>query len=120
MRQDKLQRGQGRIGLFIALIVVAAAIFAGSKFIPVYVAAYDLKDLIRLETQAASLHSDKQVVAIILKKGKELQLPITVKNIEVVRTNAKFSLRVHFVKPLDMALFTYQFRFDHKQSAPLF
>ena len=120
MRRDNMQRGEGRIGLFIALILVAAAIFAGSKFVPVYVAAYDLKDLIRLETQAASLRSDKQVVATILKKGQELKLPITEKNIEVIRTNAKFTLHVHFEKPLDMALFTYTFRFDEKQTAPLF
>ena len=120
MGPEKVQRGQGRIGLFIALIIVAAAVYAGSKFIPVYVAAYDLKDLIRLETQAASLRSDKQIVATILKKGQELNLPITEKSIEARRTNAKFYLRVKFTKPLDMALFTYTFRFDEKQTAPLF
>jgi len=120
MRRQVASRGEGRVGFFIAIIVVAAVIFAGSKFVPVYVASYDLKDTLRREVQSASLKSDKAIIATILQKSKELKLPIGPKNIEATRTNAKFTLRVHFTTEMDMALFTYTFRFDEKQSAPLF
>ena len=120
MRRQRDSRGEGKIGFFIAIIVVAAAIFTGSKFIPVYVASYDLKDTLRREVQGASLKSDKAIIATILQKSAELKLPIGPKNIVATRTNAKFTLRIHFTKELDMALFTYTFRFDEKQSAPLF
>ena len=120
MRGQIANRGEGKLGLLIAIIVVAAAIFAGSKFLPVYVASYDLKDTLRREVQGASLKSDKAIVATILAKSKELKLPIGPKNIEAKRTNAKFTLRIHFTKDLDLALFTYTFRFDEKDSAPLF
>ena len=119
-RHTARERGEGKAGLIIALIIVAFAIFAGIKFVPVYVAAYDLKDTLRLETQSAALRTDKQIIGVVLKKGKELDLPIGKKNIYVKRTNGDFTLRVHFVKPLDMALFTYNFRFDEKYNAPLF
>ena len=120
MRRQSDCRGEGKIGFFIAIIVVAAVIFAGSKFVPVYVASYDLKDTLRREVQGATLKSDKAIVATILEKSAELKLPVGPKNIEAVRTNAKFTLRIHFTKELDMALFTYTFRFDEKESAPLF
>ena len=113
-------RGEGKIGFLIAIILVAAAIFAGSKFVPVYVASYDLKDVLRREVQGAALKSDKAIVATILEKCKELKLPVGPRNIEATRTNAKFTMRIHFTKDLDMALFTYTFRFDERQSAPLF
>ena len=120
MRRQSESRGEGKVGFFLAIIVVAAAIFAGSKFIPTYVASYDLKDALRYEVQHAGLKSDKEIVATILKKGEELKLPIGLKNIEAVRTNARFSLRIHFTKEMDLALFPYTFRFDEKQTAPLF
>lgn len=120
MRKQSVTRGEGKLGFFIAIIVVAAAIFAGSKFVPVYVASYDLKDTLRREVQGASLKNDKQIVATILEKSEELKLPVGPKNIEAKRTNAKFTLRIHFQKELDLALFTYTFRFDEKESAPLF
>lgn len=120
MRRPNGSRGEGKLGFLIAIIVVAAAIFAGSKFVPVYVAAYDLKDTLRREVQGASMKNDKQIVATILEKAQELKLPIGPKNVEVKRTNAKFTLRVHFTKDLDLALFTYTYRFDEKQTAPLF
>ena len=59
-------------------------------------------------------------IATIMEKCVELKLPVGPKNIEATRTNAKFTMRIHFTKDLDMALFTYTFRFDEKQSAPLF
>ena len=120
MRKQSDSRGEGKTGFFIAIILVAAAIFAGFQFVPTYVASYDLKDTLRREVQGASLKKDKAIVATILAKGKELNLPIGPKNIEAVRTNAKFTLRIHFTKDLDMALFTYTFRFDEQESAPLF
>ena len=120
MRRQSDSRGEGKIGFFIAVIVVAAAIYAGFQFVPTYVASYDLKDTLRREVQGASLKKDKAIVATILAKAKELKLPIGPKNIEAVRTNAKFTLRIHFTKEMDMALFTYTFRFDEQQSAPLF
>ena len=120
MRRQSNRVGEGKVGFFIAIIVVAAAIFAGSKFVPVYVAAYDLRDVLRREVQGATLKSDKAIIATVLEKCQELKLPVGPKNIEATRTNAKFTMRVRFTKELDMALFTYTFRFDEQNSAPLF
>ena len=120
MRRNGYQRGEGRVGLVIALIVLGVAIFAGTKFVPVYVAAYDLKDTIRREAQGAALKTDEQIRKTILAKGAELDLPIGRDNIEASRSNTKFTLRVRFTKDLDMALFIYKFRFDERESAPLF
>ncbi len=54
MRRQSDSRGEGKIGFFIAVIVVAAAIYAGFQFVPTYVASYDLKDTLRREVQGAA------------------------------------------------------------------
>ena len=63
MRRQSDGRGEVKSGGCSAIIVVAAAIFAGSKFVPVYVASYDLKDVLRREVQGAALKSDKAIIA---------------------------------------------------------
>jgi hypothetical protein len=120
MRKERRNLGEGKIGFLIAIILVAAAIFAGSKFVPVYVASYDMKDTLRREVQGAGLKNDKQILATVLDKAKELNLPIGPRNVEIKRTNSKFAMRIHFTQDMDMALFTYTFRFDEKETAPLF
>ena len=120
MRKQRHKLGEGRLGFLIAVIVVAAAIFAGTKFVPLYVAAYDMRDTLRREVQGAALKNDKQILATVLDKAKELGLPIGPKNVDIQRSNSKFTMRIHFTKDLDMALFTYTYRFDERETAPLF
>ena len=119
VRYDRGVRGEGRVGFIVALIVVSLAIYVGVKFVPVYVGSYDLRDTIRLEVSRASMKKDAQIIDAILEKAHESNLPITKKDIQVTRTHSKFSMKVRFDTPIDLALFTYNYRFEQEESAPL-
>ncbi len=119
VRTDPGERGEGRVGFVIALIVVSLAIYAGVKFVPVYVGSYDLRETIRTEVSRASMKKDAQIVDAVLTKALESNLPITKKDIKITRTHAKFSMKVRFDTPIDLALFTYNYRFEQEESAPL-
>jgi hypothetical protein len=119
-RKRARQRGEGRAGLFVAVIIVAFATYGAVKFVPVYVGAYDLRETIRDEVYRGSLKTNEQILKTILGKGQESGLPITRKDIRVKRTHAKIIIEVEFDTPIDMALFEYSHRFRQKESAPLF
>jgi hypothetical protein len=114
------QRGEGRAGLIIALIVVAVAAFAAIKFVPVYIAAYDLRETIRDEVRLAGRSTDKLITERILAKAEEHHLTVDPREISIRRTSNKIFVKVGFDVPIDMAAFTYTYRFDHEESAPLF
>lgn len=119
-RPQVRQRGEGRAGLIIALIVVTAAVFAGIKFVPVYVGGYDLRETIRDEVRLASRSSDEAIETSIIEKAKEHQLPVDKDDIKIRRTHNKIFVRVRFAVPIDMAVFTWNYSFDHEEDAPLF
>ena len=119
-RREVRQRGEGKAGLIIALIVVVFAIFAGIKFVPVYIGGYDLRETIRDEVRLAARSTDKHIEDRILEKGHEHNLPIEVEDINIRRTSAKIIIRVNFEVPIDLAVFTWSYKFDHEEDAPLF
>ena len=115
------QRGEGRLGLLIAVVVFGAAIFLGVKIIPVRIDAYEFRDILREEARFAAVRSaDSQVAQRIMKKAQELEVPLDKKNLSVSRTNSKVTISAHYEVPIDLKVTTYVYKFDAKESAPLF
>jgi len=113
-------RGEGRVGLLVALILVGGVIFTAVKFVPVYIAAYDMRDMVRGEASRATLKTDDQVLKAILDKAAELDLPITKKSVQMSRTQSKFRIKVQFEVPIDLAVTTYVYKYDQSEETPLF
>lgn len=119
-RQGRGELGEGRAGLIIALIIVVFAIFAAIKFVPVYVGGYDLKETIRDEARMASRADDEHITARILEKAAEHELPMNESNVGIRRTHNKITVNVTFDAPIDLAVFTWDYHFEHSETAPLF
>ena len=113
-------RGEGRVGLLVALILVGAVVFMAVKFVPVYIAAYDMRDMVRGEASRATLKTDEQVLKALLDKAAELDLPVTKKNISMSRTQSKFRIKMQFEVPIDLAVTTYIYKYDQVEETPLF
>jgi hypothetical protein len=118
---EKRQRGEGRIGFLIALIVVGVVIFVGVKIIPVRITAYEFRDTLREEARYAAVRDDDATVVVrILKKAEELEIPLTKKNLEVKRTTGEMIIRAHYEQPIDLKVTTYVYKFRAEERAPLF
>jgi hypothetical protein len=120
MRHDA-QRGSGRIGLLIALIVVGVAAFLGLKIIPVRITAYEFLDVLREEARMAAVRKgDSAISARIIKRAHEMDVPLDARNLQVQRTGGEMIIRASYEQPIDLKVTTYVYRFKGEGRAPLF
>jgi len=121
LSSGRTQRGEGRIGFLIALIVIGAAIFVGMKVIPVRITAYEFRDALREEARYAAVRDDDaKVVARILQKAEDLEIPLHKKNLQVKRTTGEMIIRAEYEQPIDLKVTTYVYKFRAEERAPLF
>jgi hypothetical protein len=121
MDPRRSERGEGKIGLLIALALLGAAIFVAVKIVPVRVNAYELKDFIQEEVRGASLRRDDKAIADrIMKKAKELEVPLERKNLKINRSNSEMMISARFEQTVDLKVYRYVFRFNETERAPLF
>lgn len=121
MNGRSTERGEGRIGLVIALALLGMGIFVGTKIIPVRVNAYEFRDFIQEECRfAATRNHDEEIYKRILDKAKELRLPLEKKNLTLERTTREMIITAKYQQTIDLKVTKYVFKFDHEEHAPLF
>ncbi len=115
------QRGDSRITLVLTLVIVAYAIFAATKIIPVRVASYEFADYLREEAQKAAWTRDEKVLrAHILEKARLLELPVTDKNLKIEFAGGDIRVSADYQIPVDLKLTTWVMQFSPRERAPLF
>jgi len=115
------ERGEGRLGLLVAVIVVGVAIFVGAKVIPVRITAYEFRDVLRQEARMGAVRdSDGAVRQRIMRQAKELEIPLEKMNLDVRRTQTKIIITARYEVPIDLKVTTYIYKFDVTERAPLF
>lgn len=121
MKRRNGQTGEGRIGLAIAIVVVGVSAFLGLKIIPVRVAAYEFRDVLREEARYGAVRdSDKEVHKRIMDRAAEMEIPLKKKNLTVKRSVNDIVITAAYEHPIDLKVTTYVFKFKHKEKAPLF
>ena len=121
MKRRNGQRGEGRIGFVIAVVVVGISAFLGLKIIPVRVAAYEFKDILREEARYGAVrNSDKEVHKRIMDQAAEMEIPLEKKNLKVTRSINDIIITAKYEHPIDLKVTTYVFKFEHKEKAPMF
>ena len=121
MKRRNGQKGEGRVGLAIAIVVVGTTAFLGLKIIPVRVAAYEFKDVLREEARYGAVRdSDAEVAKRILTRASDLDIPLEKKNLQVTRKTREIVITAKYEQPIDLKFTTYVFRFEHRETAPLF
>lgn len=117
----KGERGEGRIGLLVALAVVGIGAFLGVKIIPVKINAYEFRDFVEQECRTAALtREDKKIAKNIMEKAADLELPLQRKNLHLRRTSSEMVIDASFEMPIDLKVTTYNFKYQVKTRAPLF
>ena len=118
---QRSERGEGRIGLIVALALLGAGIFLGVKIIPVRVNAYEFRDFIQEECRfAATRHNDAEIYKRIVDKAKSLDIPLEKKNLRLERSGREMVITAKFEQTIDLKFTKYVFKFDQTERAPLF
>jgi hypothetical protein len=115
------ERGEGRIGLLVALAVVGIGAFMGVKIIPARINAYEFRDFVEQQCRTAALtHDDKKIAKAIMEKADDLELPLERKNLQLKRTSSEMIIKANFQMPIDLKVTTYNFQYAVDTRAPLF
>jgi hypothetical protein len=107
--------------LFLILLLVCA-LFAGSQYVPVYFKALQFNDFIRGEAKfaASSRKTTETLKTAITEKAKELEIPITARDIQITRRGPAFQLELDYSFPVDLRVYQHEVRFHVSEAGELF
>lgn len=115
------ERGKGRVGFIVTLVVFLAGVFVAVRIVPVRIDGYQFKEVLREEARYAAVHrNDEAVVQRILDSAESMDIPLEKKNLKIRRTRVEVIISASYEKPVDLKLGTYTYRFNNEQKAPLF
>ena len=120
MRRNRRERGEGNLGCIVGVIFLVLAIFVAYKMIPVKVKNAELRQVITDEAKSAGTHKDDTIMAAILAKAKENNLPVTEENVKIARAASTISVEVDYTVPVEFPGYTYQWHIHHEVSNPIF
>jgi hypothetical protein len=93
----------GKIKPFIGILVVVVLLYLGWMIIPVYMAFYQFQDSLVTITKfsATSLNTEEQIHDEVLKKAKELDVPVRPEDIKVHREGSAVDITADYVVVLN-------------------
>ena len=115
------ERGEGRTGFTITLVLFLVALFVAVKIVPVRIDGYNFRETLREEARFASIHrNDQDVRDRILDKAATLQIPLDPGDLTIRRTTSQVIINASYEQPIDLKVTTYVYKFETEQRAPLF
>lgn len=121
MKRWNNERGGGW-ALVFWLVVLAAFVYFGSKFLPTYVSSNQFYDAMEYEAKetAAGNRTDEQVRKALVIKAKELGLPILAANIQITRSGNEVAIQVKYTVSVDLPYTApVQWKFSPRSAKPM-
>ncbi|HEV2297063.1 MAG TPA: hypothetical protein VGR72_00925 [Candidatus Acidoferrales bacterium] len=115
------QRGAARAKTLLALVVFAALGFTAIKIVPSYVNNYELQDSMQQEARfnfhlnTGMAKSNDDIRGDIMKKVRDLGLPIKPDDIQVTQEGTKVSIAADYTIPVDLVVYQFSLHF-HPQA----
>jgi hypothetical protein len=113
------QRGEGKLGFIISLLIAGIFLFLCFKIVPVRIDAYEFKDILKTEARLGSVrNTNAQVSKRIMSVAKEMNIPLDVKNLKVSRNQREVSISAKYEQQIDLKLMVYTYKFNVTETAP--
>jgi hypothetical protein len=120
MSSNRRERGEGRMGCLVALVLLCIVGLIAYRMIPIKVKTAELRDTVYDATRAAGQLNDKQIHGTILHKAKQLELPVGESDIIVKRSPNYIRVDVAYTVPVELPGYVYKWKFDHHVENPVF
>lgn len=114
------QRGDGNIGCIFWLLVLLAVGLILWKAVPVKIATAELYDFSVELTKFSAKASPEELKKRVLGKAKELNLPVSPKQVEIEKSKERIKIRLNYVVPLDFPGYTYEWKIEDVIDRPIF
>jgi hypothetical protein len=95
-------------------------IFIAYKMIPVKVKAAELRQEVVDQAKAAGMRGDEKIMAAILRKAEEEQLPVSAESVNIRRGANTITIDVEYTVPVDFPGYRYNWNFHHHAENPIF
>ena len=118
--RNRRERGEGQMGCLVGLVFLLIAGLIAYKLIPVKVKAADLRDTVQDYARSGSQFNDGQIKKAILDKATTLGLPVGEEDVKVDRRANEITVEVDYTVPVKFPGYTYNWKFRHKATNPLF
>ncbi|MGA7614048.1 MAG: hypothetical protein WBX15_02600 [Thermoanaerobaculia bacterium] len=115
------QRGEGKLGCIIGLILLVGAVYVAYKLVPVKLKAADMRQTITDEARSAGSSQDKAIRKRILERANELGLPLASEDLKITRGNQQITIEADYTVPVAFpGGYVYQWHFHHEADNPIF
>jgi len=91
---DKNETGANKIAILLWLIVLFIIIHTGIKLVHVYSDYYRMEDAMASKASVAQALKDEEVIADLVKKAKELDLPLDTENFILKRNEETHRMKI--------------------------
>ena len=115
------QQGRGNAGCFFGLLMVLILGYLGYKFLHHYVNHYQLKDAMKeiavyhaagLGSRSVGPGANTEIQDAVLKKAKDLEIPLRRENINVRREGDVVFITVSYTIPVELPGLAYVLNFE--------
>ncbi len=113
-------RGEGRIGCILWMAVLAIGIFIAVKAVPVKLTDVEFADFIEEQAQFSGRATAEVLRNRILKKARELEIPLKKTNLKVEKSTRRVRIRATYKVTLDFRVYQYEWVFEHDLDRPIF
>lgn len=114
------QSGQGKFGCFLWLLLLAAAVMVAYRMVPVKIRSAEFYDFIVEQAKFSARRPPDQIRRTILKRAKELDIPLEPKNLRVEKRGDRIIIDCQYVISVDLPFYTYVWEFHHELDRPIF
>ena len=112
--------GEGKLGCVIWATVFVLAGLVAYKAIPVKLAAAELYDYMDDQARFGARNSSNALKKGVLRKAKELDLPVTERNVTVKKEGGMVRMRCTYTVPVEILGFTYNWDFNLEVDRQIF
>lgn len=113
-------RGEGRLGCFLWLLVVGVAVMIAVKAVPVKLTDVEFGDYIEEQAQFSTRDSGEAIRKRILKRAKELDIPLEAKKVVVNKSSSRVQISCSYTVTLDFGFYQHDWLFEHEIDRPVF
>ena len=122
MTRTRGDRGEGRVGCVIWVLVVGLIGYCLYQIVPAKIANSSFDDAMTEQASFGSIKSVKQIEYDLLQKANDLGVPVTKDNLIITKTREKITIEAHYTVEIVFfgGAYKYVWKRDPLVERPLF
>jgi hypothetical protein len=114
------QKGEGRLGCVVGLLILVAALFVAYKLIPVKMQATDMREAVQNASRSASGKGNDTIRKEVMTRAKELGIALSDKDVVVTRRADFVRVEVKYDVTVDFPGYKWNKHYEFDAENPVF